>query len=133
MTLSELLNALQPKERLCVTVYSDDDTENFFYEGWCNDHRRVISWSISTEYNISIRVAKSVLTGTERTYLGNIVKPFRDRVECIIKHALNIDHKIEWIEIVIKDDETIALPSFIGEHYRGMKVDKRYTLEELGI
>lgn len=132
MTLSELLTTLQPTKNLCVTIYSGNDTENFFYEGWCSDNRRVISWGINTEYNISVRVAKSALTNTERTYLGNIVKPFRDRVVQIVKYTTG--HGFEYISIRMKSTEEVNLPEFPrGKYYGGMEANNGYTLEELGI
>ena len=40
----------------------------------------------------------------------------------------------QWIEIAVKGNKTIALPGFRNdEMYKGMKLEKEYTLEELGL
>ena len=39
-----------------------------------------------------------------------------------------------YIEIATKDDDTACLPSFDQDKmYKGMEVDKKYSLEELGL
>lgn len=82
-----------------------------------------------------------VLDTTEKKYLKNIIKPFKNRVSAIIKYksqTLNM----EWLQICITDEnigttttkESFSLPNFkAGTMYLGMKADKRYTLAELGL
>ena len=82
-----------------------------------------------------------VLDTTEKKYLKNIIKPFKNRVSAIIKYksqTLNM----EWLQICITDEnigttttkESFSLPNFkSGTMYLGMKTDKRYTLAELGL
>ena len=84
-----------------------------------------------------IKLPKSILDDVEKEYLGNIIKPFRDRIICIKKYE---DPQDEYIGIHLKyyanetDSETIVFPSF-GKRtmYKGMEVEKEYTLEELGL
>ena len=82
-----------------------------------------------------------VLNEKEKEYLSAVIKPFRDRVICIkkIDIYLGCNKYDEYIlgELGNKDDDvvdTFALPYFHkGNMYKGMKTNKRYTLEELGL
>lgn len=80
---------------------------------------------------------KGILDDVEKRYLKNFLNPFRKRVEYIqkLKITSNIhDHNEAFLGIALKDKEDILLPYFnINEMYLGMKLDKQYTLEELGI
>ena len=84
-----------------------------------------------------IKVQQPILDDIEKKYLGNIIKPFRDRIISIRKYKFNQD---EYIGMYIKyyaetdENEMITLPVFKeGTMYKGMKLDKEYTLEELGL
>ena len=79
---------------------------------------------------------KSVLTDMEKEYLSNIIKPFRDSVVTIAKRNCYGDcaYFIQIKVIQNKCPEYINLPYFEkGRMYRGMKANKDYTLEELGL
>ena len=74
---------------------------------------------------------KEILDDVEREYLGNFIRPFRNKINYIIKYNSVVD---EWLTIVLKDEEAIHLPYFKSNTmYKGMKVNKAYTLEELGL
>lgn len=76
-------------------------------------------------------VEKEILDEEEKEYLSNVIKPFRDKVECIVKETSSDN---EYITIAIKDDSDLCFPSFKkGTKYKGMEEDKEYTLEELGL
>lgn len=71
------------------------------------------------------------LTDEESKYLSNVIKPFRDRIIFIKKRNVA---KSQCIDISLYDDGSFYLPYFKeGEYYKGMKVDKEYTLEELSL
>ena len=96
----------------------------------------IIGELLSGERKI-IKLPKPVLNDAEKEYLGNIIKPFRDRVIWIGK---SIYIPGEYIEIYLRhyDDGcssySIILPYFKkGTMYNGMELDKEYTLEELGL
>ncbi len=79
-------------------------------------------------------VEKEILDEKEKEYLSAVIRPFRDRVEYIKKVGGNR----EFIEITINDKyfyfEHINLPYFKkGTMYKGMELDKKYTLKELGL
>lgn len=74
-----------------------------------------------------------ILNDAEKCYLRGVIRPFRNRVLNIQKKS-NSTFK-EWISILIKDHEVISLPYFEKSSgmYQGMEIDKRYTIEELGL
>lgn len=76
-----------------------------------------------------------ILTDSEKRYLSNVIEPFRDRVRYIIKIESTTD---EYILIVLKhykyNNDLVKLPAFEKETmYRGMKIGKKYTVDELGL
>lgn len=77
---------------------------------------------------------KEILDKAEKNYLSRIIKPFRDKVKCIVKKKnYNMEGK-EFLTISIKNDISINFPDFDKKTmYKGMEIDKEYTLEELEI
>ena len=90
-----------------------------------------------TGENKITKLPKPILNDVEKEYLGNIIKPFRDRVisirkiedpgeECLIVYVEHFKDK--------SIGETFMLPSFeMKTMYKGMELGKRYTPEELGL
>ncbi len=73
-----------------------------------------------------------VLDKVEKKYLGALISPFRDKVTYIKKNT--VWDGDEFLVIAIKMDKSIVLPNFKkGTMYRKMKLNKEYTLEELGL
>ena len=73
-----------------------------------------------------------ILDEAEREYLSAVIRPFRDKVLYIAKRSI-MDRRKEHIYIDLTHD-VITLPCFMkGTMYKGMKTDKEYTLEELGL
>lgn len=73
-----------------------------------------------------------ILTEKEKAYLSAVIKPFRKKVEYVYKKYLEIS-KREYLEISLENG-VISFPCFEkGTMYKGMEVDKKYTLEELGL
>lgn len=82
---------------------------------------------------LGLDVNEDILSDKEREYLSAVIKPFRDRVEFIMKDYIDDDKK-EYIEIAIKDEVSILLPYFKkSTMYAGMEEVREYTLEELGL
>lgn len=86
--------------------------------------------------------AKDVLDEVEKKYLKSIIRPFKDRVEYIVKGKnTNSDGTFYYIGIIVKYididrfSEAIYLPYFKLESkmYEGMELNKEYTLKELGL
>lgn len=76
---------------------------------------------------------EEILDEIEKKWLGNFVKPFRSKIYDIVKYRL-YDNSGEWLQIRMKDGPDIDLPYFkLNKMYKGMKINKDYTLEELGL
>lgn len=71
----------------------------------------------------------NILTEKEKAYLSAVIKPFREMVEYIEKRTYTGK---EYIAIVIKEDLNVSFPVF-EKMYKGMELNKEYTLEELGL
>lgn len=83
------------------------------------------------EYETIYKREEPILDEKEKEYLGNVIRPFRDKVKFIVKST---NHANDYITILVKYDDPIHLPSFKKDTmYKNMKVDERYTLEELGL
>lgn len=76
-----------------------------------------------------------ILDSTEKKYLAAVITPFRDKVKNIAK--IDKDNEKQYICICHYGGlytENITLPYFkSGTMYVGMKSNKVYTLEELGL
>lgn len=79
---------------------------------------------------------KEILDAKEKEYLSNLIEPFKNRIEYIIKHSVI---NTEYIHIHVSGfneyvSDSFSFPSFKkGKMYKGMELDKKYTLKELGI
>ncbi|WP_105303086.1 hypothetical protein [Anaerolactibacter massiliensis] len=81
-------------------------------------------------------VHPQILDDVERKYLSAFIKPFRDRVKHICRvWYITSSSEYQRIYITLSDDSyNIDLPLFKKETmYKGMKIGKAYTLEELGL
>ena len=83
---------------------------------------------------IKLPIPIQILTNAEKRYLSNVIAPFRDRVNYIIKTENSLG---EYITIHSRlytgwRSDVTLLPEFEkGAMYKGMEINKRYTLEEL--
>lgn len=86
-------------------------------------------------YSTVYEAKKEILDDAEKRYLRGFVRPFRDRVKYIKKFVFPTYNSM--IEIGIERDNStwhISLPPFAtNDMYKGMKDDKEYTLEDLGL
>lgn len=87
---------------------------------------------LSGEYEI---IKKPILDEAEKEYLSNIIKPFRGKVKYIVKRNENKSEYFEGIRVVFEGSyQTLFFPYFEkGTMYKGMELDKSYTIEELGL
>lgn len=78
-----------------------------------------------------LEIEQPVLIEKEKKYLDGVLRPFKDRVECVIKTEW---YEKEWILILIIGESSIKFPYFEKDTmYKGMETYKKYTLEELGL
>ena len=83
-------------------------------------------------YKTVYKCKEEILDEAEKRYLRGVIRPFRARMKYIMKEDINYATK-EYIRIDL-GREMINLPKFdSGSMYKGMKLNKEYTLEELGL
>lgn len=75
----------------------------------------------------------SPLNEAEREYLSAVIKPFKNRVKSINKVVYHND--LAFIRLTFDENDQIYFPHFRLKSgmYKGMKNNKDYTLEELGL
>ena len=90
---------------------------------------------LTGHYQIS-RKTYAILDEAEKRYLTNIIRPFKDQVIAIAKRSANYG---EFIDIMIDEGDigdcgNIYLPYFKPDKmYKNMKVNREYTLDQLGL
>ena len=82
-----------------------------------------------------VKLPKQILTDAEKRYLSAVIKPFRYRVASIRKTEL-LGYELIYIALECPNKTTyknaFTLPFFEkGTMYKGMKLDKEYTLGQL--
>lgn len=83
-----------------------------------------------------IKLPKQILDDKEKEYLSNLIKPYKKYVKYIKKSSYKVNERITicYHEYVGNCTLGFSLPSFEkGTMYKGMKTNKQYTLEELGL
>lgn len=84
---------------------------------------------------IEIEKKRKILDKAEKEYLSAVIKPFKKRITAIY---LLDDVTYNFLEIILKRtdntnlDEILKLPCFKeGTMYKGMELNRKYTLKEL--
>ena len=82
---------------------------------------------LNQEYN------GEILDDVEREYLSAVIKPFRKKISYIIK-SKDLSEGKKYIKIELCNGDTMYFPYLANDAmYKGMKLDRNYTLEELGL
>ena len=115
-----------------IGLQYNSETEGVWYTS-----NKLLPMLLQGEISI-IKVEQPILDDIEKKYLGNIIKPFRDKVEWVRKfNSPGKDPHKEYIKISYRDStysNVLNFPDFkVGTMYRGMKIGKAYTLKELGL
>lgn len=105
-----------------------------------------IKFEDSEPTSLEAIVHPQILTDAEKRYLKGVIRPFRDRVESIEKVisdnvfdeiADNVSSDITECYILIhftNENDYMGFPNFHeSEMYKGMEINRMYTLEELGL
>lgn len=84
-------------------------------------------------YETVYEAKPEILDEAEKRYLRGVIRPFRDKVDYIVKQKSGAINK-EYILIHFPNNLNISFPYFKpNTMYKGMALDKAYTLEELGL
>lgn len=85
------------------------------------------------KYETVFERKEEILDETEKKYLANVIKPFRKRIQFIQKKK-EITEINPYIRIVCEDNDKLVFPYITDNSmYKGMEVNKKYTLKELGL
>ena len=92
-----------------------------------------IKWEDDEPTRISDIYIEQILDDVEREYLKKVLKPFHDKVKHIVKFD-SYSYNKRYLFILFNDNSSFSFPDFDDDKmYSGMELEKRYTLEELGI
>ena len=110
-----------------LIIYDDTSGECFCYT------KEMLEEVIRPAYETIYKRKEPILDDKEREYLANVIKPFRDKVKCIVKYK-NYYNRSEYIAISLKNDTPIHLPYFNEDTmYKNMELNTEYILKELGL
>ena len=108
-----------------VIYYTSMEIYREFFSGSVSTCSTFTKW-LEEEYK------PNILEEKEKEYLAAVIKPFREKVKYIQK-CFDLGNEA-YIYIYVKKCGSMIFPTFRrGTMYKGMKVNKRYTLEELGL
>lgn len=87
-----------------------------------------------TQYETVFERKEEILDKTEKEYLANVIRPFRHEIKTIEKTTKIGDSSLCYLNILLKNNDMANLPDFKkNSMYKGMEVNKKYTLKELGL
>ena len=118
-----ILNADQSDITCCVI--------DLFHNGVCPDNckdckKAAMKWLLS-EYK------EPILDDVEREYLSAVIKPFRKMISYIVK-AQDFDDGKQCIRIILQNGDGMHFPYLDDDAmYKGMEVNKEYSLEGLDL
>ena len=123
-------------------VYEDKPKmfENEFMCGDSNTSTKLASLPLFKNIFKDVTFEKSpirfrdVLDEVERRYLKSVFSPFRKTVVCVIKQNLDNTGTEQVIAAKVDSGNWMSFPPFCAETmYKGMAVNREYSLAELGI
>lgn len=86
------------------------------------------------KYETVFESKEEILDKTEKEYLANVIRPFRHEIKTIEKTTKIGDSSLCYLNILLKNNDMANLPDFKkNSMYKGMEVNKEYTLKELGL
>jgi len=97
-------------------------------ENYCIDNC-TLRKLLTGEYEIE----EQILDDVEKRYLENVLRPFKDNVNFIVKYKDIADY--HYINVAIGGaGDNLTCPDFEKDTmYKGMEVNKRYNMKELGL
>lgn len=99
------------------------DCEHTFCED-CKEH--FFKWLLS-------EAEEPILDEVEKKYLSAAIRPFRKMIAYIVK-AQDFDDGKQCIRIILQNGDGMHFPYLDDDAmYKGMEVNKDYSLEELGL
>ena len=97
------------------------------------DNHNIIKIQRPTQYETIYEAPKQILDQKEKEYLEAVIRPFRDRAKYIVM-LMVVGCDNEFCIYIQLSDSCVNLPSFkSGTMYKGMELNKEYTLKELNL
>ncbi|MBS5682316.1 MAG: hypothetical protein KHW52_06205 [Clostridium sp.] len=85
------------------------------------------------KYETVFERKEEVLDETEKKYLTEVIRPFRKRIQFIQKRK-EMTEINPYLRIVFENNDKLVFPYITDNSmYKGMEVNKKYTLKELGL
>lgn len=122
----EILKYTGKQYSMMCLIHEDIMKKNDCTGGCSKCRRETIEW-LTSEYK------ESILTDEEKACLKKIIKPKRDSVIYIRKTAFLKGTENEFTNIVIATKGTLEAVVTPGMPFEGMKLEREYSLEELGL
>lgn len=118
-----------------------DKTSNYSFErideqlSYFNDDVSIVKVERPVKYETMFERKEEILDETEKRYLANVIRPWRDIVDYIVKLRSVEQNEIkEYIVIFTVENDKIVFPEFKADTmYKEMEVNKKYSLKELGL
>ena len=108
-----------------MEIYADDGVYRMNSNSNAILLRGLVNW-LEMEYQ-----EPPILNDEEKEYLSAVIRPWRDKVKSIAKYRYS--EEVEYICIEIRC-KYIGFPPFKADTmYKGMELNREYTLEELNI
>ena len=133
-----ILDALPPVykyiRRSTVGELLISESENAYYYKSMREFNHIFKDVKPGDKPICFR--KPILDDIELKYLKTVFKPFASRIKSVKKRRCEMWEGTEYIQVLIKEPagDNAQLPVFkAGTMYKGMNLNKAYTLDELGI
>ena len=122
----EILKYAGYRHSLMCLIYEDIMKKNDCTGNCSKCRRETIEW-LASEYK------ESILTDEEKACLKKIIKSKKDSVIHIRKIVLLKGTENEFTNIVIATKGTLEAVATPGMPFEGMKLEREYSLEELGL
>lgn len=117
-----------------------DKTSNYGFSSideqlrYFNDDVSIVKVERPAQYETVFERKEEILDETEKRYLASVIKPFKNKIETIEKTIKIGDSSLCYLNMLLKNNDMANLPDFKkNSMYKGMEVNRKYTLKELGL
>lgn len=118
------------KDKYYKSIYCFNNLNNNF--SYYNDDVSIVKIERPVQYETVFERKEEILDETEKRYLKSVIRPFRDRTIYISKIKKYSEEQI--IMCIDGYYDFFKMPVFkANTMYKGMKLDEKYTLKELGL
>ena len=103
------------------------DPTEIYAANYEENKKSLVDW-LSQDYK------EPILDDVEKEYLQAVIKPFRNKIKYIAKFKCAYSENKRYIHIGFDKDDSLTFPYFKADSmYKGMELNKAYTLKELGL